>query len=67
MSSFVPPAAEDHPWSLLLTVLLVPVSLTNSSIANPCPEYTHNESFLGAKIKWYILTAKGYLGEATER
>ncbi len=30
-------------------------------------KYTHNESFLGVKIKWYILTVKGYLGEATER
>ncbi|MBU2707857.1 hypothetical protein KCM76_17820 [Zooshikella marina] len=35
LNSFVPPAAEDHPWSLLLTVLLAPVSQTNSSIANP--------------------------------
>ncbi|WP_157365352.1 hypothetical protein [Zooshikella ganghwensis] len=35
LNSFVHPAAEDHPWSLLLTVLLAPASQTNSRIANP--------------------------------
>ncbi len=34
-NSFVPPVAEDHPWSLLITVLPTPTSQTNSSIASP--------------------------------